>query len=390
MLREFQELIETDQRVYMLLQSMFQQTHERKPGLKQGVMIQDYQTMLRVLNYVITHTPPWTHDYPGVPMLALIKPFMPTVSGYVFFQDPKVNTMVKKILNEWAKFLSSPESAHVLNDSSTGWFCPEAVDRLTATANISGTSYRFEQMYICNPDAPHYGFQSWDDFFTRRFREHVRPVAFPDDDSVIVNPCESQPFALARNVKVRDSFWIKGQTYSMYDMLGNTFADLFIGGTVYQGYLDSFSYHRWHSPVSGKVVKTHMLDGTYFSTPEAINIDSPDSDPGNETPYQVYLAAMATRAVVFIEADNPEIGLVAFLAIGMAEISTCEISVQEGDYVKKGDELGSFHYGGSSHCLIFRNGVNVSGFPEFGRQENVPVRGQLAIVTPEVSGFQLV
>ncbi|MEZ4848405.1 MAG: hypothetical protein R3B93_07255 [Bacteroidia bacterium] len=32
-----------------------------------------------------------------------------------------------------------------------------------------------------------------------------------------------------------------------------------------------------------------------------------------------FLTATATRAVIFIEADNPKIGLVCFMAMGMAE-----------------------------------------------------------------------
>ena len=42
----------------------------------------------------------------------------------------------------------------------------------------------------------------------------------------------------------------------------------FVGGTVYQAYLDPFCYHRWHSPVSGTIDKSYKLGGTYF-------IDSP-------------------------------------------------------------------------------------------------------------------
>ena len=37
----------------------------------------------------------------------------------------------------------------------------------------------------------------------------------------------------------------------------------------------------------------------------------------------------------------------------MAEVSSCEITVKVGDKVKKGQELGMFHFGGSTHCLIF-------------------------------------
>lgn len=43
----------------------------------------------------------------------------------------------------------------------------------------------------------------------------------------------------------------------------------------------------------------------------------------------------------------------------MAEVSSCEITVQAGDRVQKGDPLGMFHFGGSTHCLLFRPGVRL-------------------------------
>ncbi len=72
----------------------------------------------------------------------------------------------------------------------------------------------------------------------------------------------------------------------------------------------------------------------------------------------------------------------AFIGVGMDEVSTCEITVKEGQHVKKGDELGMFHFGGSSHCLLFREEVKIDGFPEVGRPTNVPVRSRLAVVHP--------
>jgi len=84
--------------------------------------------------------------------------------------------------------------------------------------------------------------------------------------------------------------------------------------------------------------------------------------------------------VIFIEADNPKIGLMAFLGVGMSEVSTCEATVKEGQHVKKGDQIGIFHFGGSTHCLMFRKGVRVVGFPEPGGDHNVPVRSQVAVV----------
>jgi phosphatidylserine decarboxylase len=61
----------------------------------------------------------------------------------------------------------------------------------------------------------------------------------------------------------------------------------------------------------------------------------------------------ATRALIFIEADNPDIGLMCFVAAGMWEVSSCEITVSEGQRVQAGDSLGAFHIGGSTYALAF-------------------------------------
>ncbi len=70
-------------------------------------------------------------------------------------------------------------------------------------------------------------------------------------------------------------------------------------------------------------------------------------------------AHVAARAVIVIEAEDPVIGLMAFVAVGMSEVSSCLIGpkVTPGYHVGKGEELGYFQYGGSTHCLVFRPGA---------------------------------
>jgi phosphatidylserine decarboxylase len=60
-----------------------------------------------------------------------------------------------------------------------------------------------------------------------------------------------------------------------------------------------------------------------------------------------------------IEADDPAIGLMWFMPVGMAEVCSCVIDprIKPGSHVTKGQELGYFQYGGSTHCLIFRPGA---------------------------------
>lgn len=207
----------------------------------------------------------------------------------------------------------------------------------------------------CEPGKPHDGFSSWDDFFTRRFREGRRPVAAPDDKRVIVNACESAPYKIARGVKAIDRFWIKSQPYSLSHMFGADPAHRdFVGGTIYQAFLSALSYHRWHSPVDGTIVRAWNIDGSYHSQTPSVGYDfaGPNESQG-------YITEVAARAVVLIQTDDPTIGLMAFLAVGMAEVSSCDVIVTAGQRVKKGDEIGMFHFGGSTHCLIFRPGVQI-------------------------------
>ena len=389
-LREFKALIEGDTRIYMLFSSMFEQVPSKKPYSKDPTghrQVHDYEHMLQVLNHLLTTAPSWNDKshrvgLVGLPINALLDWPMGTASGFAVFLDPQVNAMLKKVLNAWGEYLESSASAEVLGAESTGWFGQTGLKDLTATANVGQSSYTFEDMFVCDPSAKYFGFKSWDGFFTRTFREGIRPVAAPENPNIIANACESCPYNVAYEVKARDRFWIKGQPYSVIDMLAHDeLAQQFDGGTIYQAFLSALSYHRWHSPVSGKVVKAYVRDGTYYSEPLFEDFGAfQGADMAGEATGQGYITATATRAIIFIEADNPAIGLMAVLAVGMAEVSTCDITVEKGQHVEKGEQIGMFHFGGSTHCLLFRKGVDIHGFPEPGREHNVPVRGELAIV----------
>ena len=162
-------------------------------------------------------------------------------------------------------------------------------------------------------------------------------------------------FHLSYSAFGRDTFLIKSQRYSLDHLLNmDDLRTRFHGGTVYQAFLSATSYHRWHSPVSGTIRKTQLIPGSYYSQTHDIQ-----DDPASPNMSQGYICHVAARGIVYIDADNPAIGLMCFVSIGMSEVSSNEITVAEGDKVKKGDELGMFHFSGSTHCLIFRPGVNV-------------------------------
>lgn len=365
--------IENDAKAYMFFNQMFDQVSRRKKYSPSGLpQVRDYQHMLRLFNVIMTHAPEYDETgLVGCPFNAILDWSMATVGGWAGFIDDKVNAHLKSILDEWAVFLQSYESTAVLNDDpKKGWFGTDAKKAMPT----------FVHDFVCDPSQPHYGYKSWDDFFTREFREGIRPVAEPENDAVIVNACESAPYRISHNVQLRDKFWIKAQPYALQFMMDNDpLAEQFVGGTIYQAFLSALSYHRWHSPVSGRVVKTKLIQGTYYS--ESL---SEEPDPAGPDYSQGYIAEIATRGLIFIEADNPDIGLMCFMGIGMAEVSTCDIRVFEGQRVEKGQELGMFHFGGSTHCLFFGPHVNIE-FDLHGQtpsldSHNIPINSRLATV----------
>src|ERR1700743_1486112 len=101
---------------------------------------------------------------------------------------------------------------------------------------------------------------------------------------------------------------------------GDESVDQFVGGTVYQAFLSATNYHRWHSPVAGTIGRAFVQQGTYYSEP-----DSERADAVEPRFSQSCLAHVAARSVILIEADNPVIGLTAFVPVGMSEVSSCLI-----------------------------------------------------------------
>ncbi|KIM86832.1 hypothetical protein PILCRDRAFT_816090 [Piloderma croceum F 1598] len=71
---------------------------------------------------------------------------------------------------DWATFLSSPDSRKTLGEEEGGWFSQPAMRSMEQYYD----EY-FDQIFVCEPQAPHKGFTSWDHFFNRIFRKGICP-----------------------------------------------------------------------------------------------------------------------------------------------------------------------------------------------------------------------
>ncbi|OAA38412.1 phosphatidylserine decarboxylase family protein [Beauveria brongniartii RCEF 3172] len=384
--QRLKDAIEAKSHLYMHFTEMFTEIPRQEQQGQNQTVVRDYNHMLQLLSHIVKKAPPPGLGIPVPPMALILTDPANTASGLAAFSDPEVNILIKGILNEWADFLGSADSLPFVQNGVDGWLDRNSLAELEQVANLEmGEASSFSELFECDAQDKYYGFRSWDDFFTRRFRPHMRPVANADDNSVVVNACESVPHTVGMKAKLRDTFFIKDQPYSVLDMLGhNPIAEAFDDSTVYQAFLSMHSYHRWHAPISGKIHSAYVVDGTYYSLPRSFGADRPGvtfpRKPQGFGHAMRYLSEMGTRAVIIIEADEPSLGLVAFVAVGMVEISTCEITVEQGQHVKKGDEMGSFHFGGSSYCLLFQDGVELVDLPSEGNwsSPNMPVLGKIA------------
>lgn len=373
-------LIETDGIVRMFADQMIQEQALLRDPQGQPIppasVIKDIPDMLHKLNHIVTYAP-WFSDPSHFPMSALFVYVMMTPSGESLFRNAAFNDSLRGVLKEWCGYLDSPASLEVITPQvrkgEVGWLSPQAY------GGGAGGMRLWEFQIPDFADKKHWGFRSYNDYFHREILQEVtpdqepprhlpaqraiwakhtqvgavpRPLAGPDDPRVIVSANDGQVWKIAHDVKATDRFWLKGQPYSLIDMLRGHHVDRFVGGSVFQAFLSGANYHRWHAPIAGVVRRAQLVEGLMFSEARRAGWDP---DAGVKS--QGYEASVNTRALVFIESPVRSIGMVCVIPIGITEISSVTITVEEGQRVEKGQELGFFSYGGSTLALVFQPGA---------------------------------
>ena len=414
------EYVKDNPQIHTWSNAMFTEVPQKYRHLDYGTELKSWSEFIPLLlNGIMTMTSTFNKSgCVGFPINSLLDWAMGTEAGHNFFLDNGVNEHFNKVLNDWGVFLKNSASKYtVLNsnesvskyaghfeDTQYYWLSDNAMVAMANSLNdgiiytektAAAARKKFIKTFYC-PDLqdPHYGFTSWDHFFTRTFNSGMRNIAKGDD--VIANACESGPYRVAYNVKKKNKYWIKGQPYSLLNIFNETegnspLTNKYEGGTIYQAFLSAENYHRWHSPVDG-IVKTAYetaeelpFDSSYYS--ELLPSNPLNEDPAGPNESQGYIANLAARGIIEIAANNEAIGDMVVVPIGMAECSTCEITVKAGDPVTKGEEIGMFHFGGSTHLLIFQKNIPIL-FDYHGQMPNInaasiPVNSKVATVVKD-------
>jgi len=207
--------------------------------------------------------------------------------------------------------------------------------------------------------------KTFNQFFSRYLSSpDMRPVADPDDNSVVASFADSEPQGVWKidgnsNIMQKEGVPVKSATLnSIVKLIGedSQYKNEFINGTFTHSFLNVNDYHRYHFPLSGTVKEVRVIPG--INPTGATLFWDAENNRYAFDPSFVGWQSVETRGCVIIE--TREYGLVALLPTGMAMVGSVnfEKSVKVGAKVNKGDMLGYFLFGGSDFIMVFQEQVN--------------------------------
>ena len=263
--------------------------------------------------------------------------------------EPRIAAWLVEYNKAWGEWLSSKES---WNDTYY---------------NLARTDARFE-LDTDRYESPN-KWHSWNDFFTRRLRNH--PL-FSNQHSIFSSPCDG----VIMDYPVKTI-----STTHLQDLLGNSpYAARFEGGEAIHIVLDVFDYHRFHAPCDGRVVEQKVIPGIHAGG-GVIIWDEAQGRYRYDTLGAVGFQSLETRGVLVL--DTPDFGHVALIAVGIQQVSSVQwvekLSVFSNQHsaisLHQGDEVGFFKFGGSDVVVLFEPGKA----PAFEKGKAVKVGDILSI-----------
>lgn len=203
----------------------------------------------------------------------------------------------------------------------------------------------FHELKVDEILEPISSFKTFNEFFYRKLKPSARPIESPDDPRRLVSAADCR-LMVFETVSEATKLWIKGREFSIARLLGDVYrdeAERYVGGPLAIFRLAPQDYHRFHVPVDGRIGEMRDVKGEYYTVnPQAIR-----------SALDVY--GENVRKIVPI--DSPQFGRVMVVCIGAMMVGSIKTTVEEGQDVKRGQELGYFAFGGSTIVVLFERGA---------------------------------
>jgi len=299
-----------------------------------------------------------------------------------------ISAWLRDFAVEWGSFLDTAESRKYLESFK---YAPE----------YSWQDYEKEPQE----------YATFNEFFARKFKDIdvQRPVASASDDRVIVFPAESTfvgqwavSTPVGKPLPARSSIVVKHIQWEIAELLQDSkHAEDFQGGLFTHSFLNTYDYHRQHTPVAGRVLEAKFIPGqVYLEVNLADDGKDANGDVARAVIPQRYLDAEDGTGYQFVQCRGllvleSAIGKVAILPMGMAQVSSVVfvtpkadgqkpivLSPEEkkgrtyqeqveflnkklhdalvGKHFSKGEMFSFFQFGGSDCVMVFERKANVN------------------------------
>ncbi|RAH47308.1 phosphatidylserine decarboxylase [Aspergillus brunneoviolaceus CBS 621.78] len=308
---------------------------------------------------------------------------------------PRVTIMGDELLNKIVVFYWPTTSAADLTWLSYWLVCfARQQGQFLHSRESAASLYTFYLNEHYNSEAggweePAGGWRSFNHWFGRRWKDvdAVRPVAAPGEEPVVVCAADAVVegwSTLTRAGEVMVPPTTTMVTAAMVDcksvvwpidrlLQGISRArEVFGGGSFVHACLGPADYHRQHAPVSGRILQVRNIqdqvylqiakkkEGRGLRPDRGLRRDAKEEVRRDRMPCKGPRILDApdnagcqwcqTRGVIVIQTED--FGRVAVVLIGMAQISSVVMTVHEGQWVRKGDEISYPVWGiGRGHGL---------------------------------------
>lgn len=220
-------------------------------------------------------------------------------------------------------------------------------------------------------------FTTFNDFFYRKLKPNSRSLHSPNNPEIIISPADSRLHCFP-SISESTRLWIKGSNFSIPNLLGSdVIASMFPAkSSVCIARLAPQDYHRFHSPVDGKIVRSYHIPGSYYTV--------------NPMAVRQKLDVYTENARTILLIESPQHGLVAYVAVGAMMVGSILMTraafnggsggseddssitkypirsdLREGmvkmspesssdPNISRMDELGYFAFGGSTIVMLFQ------------------------------------
>ncbi|KAI6092018.1 phosphatidylserine decarboxylase-domain-containing protein [Hypoxylon rubiginosum] len=202
----------------------------------------------------------------------------------------------------------------------------------------------FHQLDMSEVLHPVEHFKNFNEFFYRELKPDARPCSAPENPHVIVSPADCRSVVF-NTIDAATNIWIKGREFSLKRLLGDAYpedAKRYEGGALGIFRLAPQDYHRFHIPVDGILRKPKLIAGEYYTV--------------NPMAIRSALDVYGENIRVLCPIDTELYGRVMVICVGAMMVGSTVITRNEGEEVKRAEELGYFKFGGSTIVTLFEPG----------------------------------